>query len=136
MRQTCSRFLFQADPVDVSKQQQAEKIAFEFNQLKKSGGCNFYIRFLNNNFRRRSFISIKRARRNRNFPINPLMFFSQILVEAGKLKAEFWKIGGVERNKRGRGGGSYGGLNYSWQIKRSELANIIYRPVGCLFRVV
>lgn len=33
------------------------------------------------------------------------MFFSQILVEAGKLKAEFWKIGGVERNKRGREGG-------------------------------
>lgn len=64
------------------------------------------------------------------------MFFSQILVEAGKLKAEFWKSEGLNGTKGGEGGGSYGGLNYSWQIKRSELANIIYRPVGCLFRVV
>ena len=38
-----------------------------------------------------------------------------------------------ERRRRGE---SYGGLNYSSQIKRSEPANIIYRPVGCLFRVV
>lgn len=56
-------------------------------------------------------------------------------------------IGAAERNsvgrlirareqRRGGGGESYGGLNYSSQIKRSEPANIIYRPVGCLFRVV
>ena len=114
----------------------------------KSRGCNFYIRFQGNLFHRMfpSFVSINISllTGSKNSPNSNKLKISLRFPPTSNLandRSSGEEFGGkvdtsARTKERRRRGESYGGLNYSSQIKRSEPANIIYRPVGCLFRVV